>query len=228
MCLAFSFPACLGDRSLSLAGKWRFALDRADAGVGERWFERALTGTVKLPGSLPAQGIGDDVTVDTKWTGGIVDRSWFTAPEYAKYRQPGNIKVPFWLQPDKYYAGAAWYQRDFEIPEGWRGKRVVLSLERAALGNARVGGRQAIGSNNSAFRRRTNTTWASSPPGKHTLTIRVDNRMIVDVGENSHCISDHTQGQLERHRRQHQPARHGPVWIDDFRCIPDIGKQSAT
>ena len=22
--------------------------------------------------------------------------------EYAKYRQPGNIKVPFWLNPDKH------------------------------------------------------------------------------------------------------------------------------
>jgi len=31
-------------------------------------------------------------------------------------------------------------------------------------------------------------------PGKHTLTIRVDNRMVLDVGENSHSISDHTQG----------------------------------
>ena len=57
---------------LSLAGVWRFQLDRNDAGIKERWFERALPDEVTLPGSLPAQGIGDDVTVDTKWTGGIV------------------------------------------------------------------------------------------------------------------------------------------------------------
>ena len=31
-------------------------------------------------------------------------------------------------------------------------------------------------------------------PGPHRLTIRVDNRMIVDVGENAHSVSDHTQG----------------------------------
>ena len=87
--------------SNSLAGRWRFQLDRDNTGMQEKWFQRALPDKVKLPGSLPAQGIGDDVTVETKWTGDIVDKSWFTAPEYAKYRQPGNVKVPFWLQPER-------------------------------------------------------------------------------------------------------------------------------
>ena len=105
-------------------------MDRATLASGERWFERSLPDKIKLPGSLPAQGIGDDIAVETKWTGDIVDKSWFTAPEYAPYRQPGNIKVPFWLQPEKYYAGAAWYQRDMDIPRSWKGKRVVLTLER--------------------------------------------------------------------------------------------------
>ncbi|MCI0491770.1 MAG: hypothetical protein L0Z07_02405, partial [Planctomycetes bacterium] len=74
-----------------LAGEWRFQLDHADVGIQERWFDLALQQKITLPGSLPAQGIGDDVTVDTKWTGSIVDRSWFTAPQYAKYREPGNV-----------------------------------------------------------------------------------------------------------------------------------------
>jgi hypothetical protein len=95
--LLLFLPVCLGGQSFSLAGKWRFALDRADAGITERWFERALAGTVKLPGSLPEQGIGDEVAVDTQWTGGIVDRSFFTDPQFAKYREPGHIKLPFWL-----------------------------------------------------------------------------------------------------------------------------------
>ena len=121
--------AAQSDR-ISLAGQWRFQLDRGNAGIQEQWFERSLPDKIKLPGSLPAQGIGDDVSVETKWTGDIVDKSWFTAPEYAKYRKPGNIKVPFWLQPEKYYVGVAWYQRDIEIPPDWQGKRVVLTLER--------------------------------------------------------------------------------------------------
>jgi len=55
--------------SLSLAGKWRFQLDRADAGVTERWFDRSLGGRIKLPGALQNQGFGDDITVETRWMG---------------------------------------------------------------------------------------------------------------------------------------------------------------
>jgi hypothetical protein len=47
-------------------------------------------------------------TVDTVWTGDIFDPSYFTEERYEKYRQPGQIKLPFWLQPDKRYIGPAW------------------------------------------------------------------------------------------------------------------------
>ena len=113
---ACSAPAAADPAVLSLAGRWRFQLDRTDAGLAERWFTRTLPGTIQLPGTLPLQGIGDPVTLETKWTGGIVDRSWFDAPAYAPYRQPGHVKVPFWLQPETTYAGPAWYQREFTVP----------------------------------------------------------------------------------------------------------------
>ena len=68
---------------ISLAGQWRFQLDRGNAGIREAWCERSLPDKIRMPGSLPAQGIGDDVSVETKWMGDIVDKSWFTAPVYA-------------------------------------------------------------------------------------------------------------------------------------------------
>ena len=126
--------------SFPLAGTWRFQLDRADVGVSERWFERALTERIQLPGALQNQGFGDDISTNTAWTGGSVVEQWLKLPQYEKYRQPGNVKLPFFLQPEKHYVGAAWYQRDIEIPAGWQGRRVVLTLERAALGNAGVAG----------------------------------------------------------------------------------------
>ena len=39
------------------------------------WFEERLPGRVELPGSLQAQGLGDEVTVDTEWTASIQERS---------------------------------------------------------------------------------------------------------------------------------------------------------
>ena len=86
--------------------------------------------TVKLPGSMAENGKGDEVTLKTNWTGDIIDKSYYTEKKYEKYRQPGNIKIPFWLKPVKYYKGAAWYQKEIEIPAGWKGKRIVLFLER--------------------------------------------------------------------------------------------------
>lgn len=107
------------DPAVSLAGPWRFQLDRADVGITEHWFAKTLPDQVRLPGTLTEQGIGDDIATNTPWIAGLLNRAWFTAPEYEKYRQPGNSKVPFFLQPEKYYAGAAWYQRDLEIPAAW-------------------------------------------------------------------------------------------------------------
>ena len=72
-------------QSLSLAGAWRFQLDRADAGLNERWFERRLPEKIKLPGSLPEQGIGDAPSLDTKSIDGVKDPKWFQNPEYAPY-----------------------------------------------------------------------------------------------------------------------------------------------
>jgi len=81
-------------RSVSLAGEWGFMIDSLDRGIKESWFNIPFTDSVKLPGSMAENGKGDEVKVNTQWTGDIVDRSYFTDKKYEKYRQPGNIKIP--------------------------------------------------------------------------------------------------------------------------------------
>ena len=88
-------------QTVSLAGQWRFQLDREDQGVGGKWFDRVLPDTARLPGTLAEQGIGDAPSLDTKWTGGIQKPNWFQQPELAKYAEPGNFKFPYWLTPEK-------------------------------------------------------------------------------------------------------------------------------
>ena len=213
--------------SISLAGDWRFALDRADEGMAQNWPATSLPANIRLPGSLPEQGIGDPVTTNTVWTGGIVDRSWFSAPEFAPYRQPGNLKIPFWLQPDTYYAGLAWFQREVVVPAGWSGRRVVLSLERPHWETRVWLDGHFLGLNDSLSTPHE-YDFGSIPPGKHTLTIRVDNRRIVDVGENSHSISDHTQGNwngiVGDLRLQSTPL----VWLADLQVYPHVSTKSVT
>lgn len=104
---------------IDLSGSWTFSTDSMD------WSR-----VIELPGSMASNGLGEDIAVGTDWTGGIVDSSYFFKPSYAKYREAGNIKVPFWLQPVKYYKGKAWYQKEVVIPDSWEGKDISLFLER--------------------------------------------------------------------------------------------------
>src|ERR1700677_2229081 len=117
----------------SLAGTWRFSLDRDDSGVKRGWFTRDLDATTRiaLPGILQAQGYGDDVSVDTAWVAALPrDMAWYKLPQYAAYTKPGHVLVPYLSQPVKHYLGVAWYQRDVVVPAAWKGKRVALHLER--------------------------------------------------------------------------------------------------
>ncbi|MPZ16811.1 MAG: glycoside hydrolase [Luteitalea sp.] len=207
---------------VSLAGTWRFELDRDDRGILEHWYRRSLSQQIALPGVLQAQGFGDDVTPATEWTGQVVDRSYFTAPEYEPYRRPGNIKIPFWLQPDKHYVGPAWYQRDIEIPEPWRGQQVVLTLERPHWQTLVWIDDRIIGSNDSLSTPHVYDLGRTLEPGKHRLTVRVDNRLIVDVGVNSHSVSDHTQSNWNGVAGRIELAATPAVWIDDLQLYPDV------
>ncbi|HSD67882.1 MAG TPA: glycosyl hydrolase family 18 protein, partial [Vicinamibacteria bacterium] len=206
---------------IPLSGVWRFELDPADEGLAAFWEKRALSGRIRLPGVLQAQGLGDDVTVDTRWTGQIVDRSFFTSPRYEPYRRPGNVKVPFWLQPDKHYVGPAWYERDVVVPPEWKGRRVVLRLERPHWQTIAWLDGNLVGSNDSLSTPHEHDLGALAP-GPHRLTVRVDNRLVVDVGLNSHSVTDHTQGNWNGIVGRIELRAGSPVWIEDLQVTPHV------
>ena len=212
---------------LSLAGPWRFRLDPDDEGVRATWYARALPETIRLPGSLQEQGFGHGVTVETRWTGGIKDRSWFNADRYAPYREPGHVKVPFWLQPEKHYVGAAWYQRTVAVPEAWKRKRVVLFLERCHWTTTVWVDDAKVGSGDSLSVPHVYGLTEYLDPGEHRLTVRVDNRMHVAVGVNAHSVSDHTQSNWNGITGRIELRVTDPVWIDDVQVYPDVAKKTA-
>ncbi len=192
--LAFSCQKTVVQQKIDLAGTWNFALDPEDKGFAESWFKQVLTDTLSLPGSLTSNGIGDEITLKTPWIGQIVDSSFYKNPEYAKFREPGNIKIPFWLQPVKYYKGAAWYQKDVSIPEDWNGQFVELFLERCHWESRLWVDDNEIGMQNSLGTPHKYDLSNFLSPGKHRLTLCIDNRVKdFDPGVNSHSISDHTQ-----------------------------------
>ena len=117
-------------RTRSLEGFWRFELDAADAGLKQEWFKRNLRGRIRLPGILQSQEYGSPISTTTPWVLSLYDRFWYLREEYKAYTEPGKVKVPFLSQPQRHYIGAAWFQRDVQIPLNFSGRRVVLTLER--------------------------------------------------------------------------------------------------
>ncbi len=210
---------------ISLAGTWRFELDRADVGVNERWFNRALPDQLQLPGSLQERGFGDEISTNTVWTGSLNERSWFTADRYAPYRQPGNVKVPFWLQPEKSYVGVAWYQRDIDIPKSWQGRRLVVQFERAHWGTTLWLDDQKIGSRDALGTPHEYDLGTAITPGRHQLTLRVDNRQLIAVGADAHSITDHTQGNWNGVAGRLELVATDPLWFDQVRVFPNAAKR---
>ncbi len=207
--------------AIDLSGSWSFRLDRDDRGLTDAWWRQTLSDRIRLPGALQAQGFGDDVTVDTQWTGQIVDRSWFTAPEYAKYRQAGQRQDALLAPARQALRGAAWYQRDVDVPATWQGKRLVLSLERPHWETRVWLDGRAVGSNNSLSTPHVYDLGTSVAPGKH----RLDDPRRQPAGRRRgrqlpQRDRPHAE-QLERHRGAHAALRPPSRWASTIsRSIP--------
>lgn len=208
---------------INLSGEWNYRLDPDDTGIKQKWFSQHIEGKLQLPGSLTTNGIGNDITVNTPWIGSIADSSYFKKDEYKQYREPGNIKVPFWLQPVKYYKGAAWYQKTIDIPVHWKESVMEVFIERVHWETTLWVDTLKIGTQNSLGTPHQYILKNSLKPGRYTITIRVDNRVKdVNVGQNSHSISDHTQsnwnGMIGRLEVRARPA----TFLSDIKIYPDL------
>jgi len=206
--------------SESLAGTWRFALDPKDQGIPEKWFARDLDGKIRLPGVLQAQGFGDPISTTTPWVLGLCDHHWFLRADYQSHTKPGSVKVPFTAQPPRHYLGPAWYQRDIEIPPGWQDRRVVLFLERTRWETQVWLDDKPVGTNNSLITPHE-FDLGIVKPGRHRLTIRVDNRMILPYRPDAHAVSDSLAGTWNGIVGAIELRSTPPVWLDDVRVYPD-------
>jgi hypothetical protein len=175
---------------LDLSGSWRFALDAPDLGLKCQPDQWEFPDVIKLPGILTAQGFGDAPTFKTAWTGD----GWRYPQMFKEWQADANFKFPFFLQAPRHYVGPAWYQRDIDIPEDWKGGGAVLHLERVHwhsicwIDGREVGKGDSLGTPHEF-------ELGNLTPGRHVLTLRIDNRIgEVNVGPLSHSVTDHTQG----------------------------------
>lgn len=141
------------DNTISLAGRWSVYLDstsRLEVPTRQTHNYQYIT----LPGTLDQAKIG---TINT------------VAPAI-------NNNVMSSLTRKYEYLGVAWYQKEVIIPVEWKGKKISFDLERVLwqstvyVDNHRVGtANSLVGSHEYEL-----SKWLS--PGKHIISIAVDNR----------------------------------------------------
>lgn len=216
------------NQKIDLSGTWLFEIDRQDVGQKEKWFARKLSDKIYLPGSMAENRKGDEVTLKTDWTASIYDSSFFFNPRLEKFRQPGNLKIPFWLTPVKYYVGPAWYQREVIVPKNWKDERIQLYLERPHTESRLWINGLEVGMQNSLTVPHVFDVTQYLKTGKNTITLCIDNRTKdIDVGKDSHSITDQTQGNwngvVGRMELQTTPA----TYINDIQVFPDVKNKKA-
>jgi Glycosyl hydrolases family 2, sugar binding domain/Glycosyl hydrolases family 2 len=181
--LATSFIfACLlssaQQNALSLEGQWNVRLDSLDKGLSSGWHNELNQNgvSIQLPGTLDEAGLGKRSDTKPELKRPIVDQ----------------------LTRKYSYVGAAWYTREIAIPEQWKGKQLFLFLERVLWKTeVWVDGKKLDQSATSLVASHNFDLTTLLTPGKHILTIRVDNRKQQDIsyGERNlaHAYTDGTQ-----------------------------------
>lgn len=199
------------NKRIDLKGSWDFQVDPDKKGVEKKLFSSRLNDTVKLPGTL------DENQKGTKSTA----QPLFDLEHLKRLTRRFN------------YTGPAWFQRDIIIPKGWADKKVTLFLERVLWESMVWIDDNKIGSQDSLVSPHVYDISEFATPGRHTLTIRIDNSYKYNIGSHSnhpdpivHSYTDETQTIWNGIIGQIFLEAKDLVCVEDVQIYPDLKKKS--
>lgn len=177
---------------IDLDGKWQFAMDTADAGIKEKWYAGVFADSIELPGTMD---LGQK---------GFPNRDTTTMRLNRLYT----------------YEGPAWYRRTILVPETFRGRHILLVLERTKSSTVWIDG-QLAGSSQLLQSPQSFDVTQLMPPGEHTIHIRIDNRLDLTPYGNVHIYSDDTQTNWNGIIGKIQLTGSSRTHISDLQVYPD-------
>ena len=198
---------------IDLSGTWQFAM-------GTKHYQDRVT----LPGSMLTNDKGEKPSLTTPWIGSIYDSSYYHNPVMAPYRRKDNIKFPFFLTPNRHYVGTAWYARKVTVPRDWKGQRVVFFMERPHIETTVfVNGQQAGHRQSLSVPHEYDITPYIIYGGDNTLEVEVYNGIDhVGVGQDSHSVTDQTQGDWNGIVGRLELQAHPMAGIIGMTTIPNV------
>ena len=148
-------------KSIDLSGAWRYRTDLDDVGIKEKNYNDILEGqNFILPGDACSNGVGTP----------------YTPPSELCYEAVRTLRPAF------EYIAPLWLQRDFVLPEEFEDKHLTLFMERVNIASDLwIDGekidRQII---EISAPHEYNLT-GRIKAGKHTITLRIDNRNLLNI-----------------------------------------------
>ena len=202
----FHVTAAAAAETLSLEGLWSFHRDDQKVGVKDRWFAGVLPAPSAGPSKIHLPGSTDE----------------------AKTGIP-NLKKPTLdgLYRPNLYAGAAWYQREVEIPAAWKGKQVTLCFERVHWVTQVWLDGKPCGEQDSLISPHRLELGTGLSPGKHLLTVCVDNSPKIDLGPFVSILYEGTQTNWNGLIGRLELRATDPVAIDNIQVYPDVDHKRA-
>jgi len=186
---------------IDLSGSWGFQLDPNDF---ERAFENSgahkdlLLDKVNLPGTTDSNQKG------IKTTNKPINR-------LSRYYE---------------YVGPAWYQKDIVIPGDWAGKSIQLFLERVLwISSVYVDGKLAGAEKSFSTPHRYDLSPVLTP-GRHRLTLCVDNRVGPEFDRWSHAFTEYTQTCWNGIVGKMELRAFNPVHFKNIQVYPDVERKS--
>jgi hypothetical protein len=181
---------------ISLQGRWQFSLDTSNVGIKDKWFASAFSETVSLPGTTDLFKKGH-LNIDST-----------TMHLSRVYR----------------YEGPAWYRRNITIPKGFQKKHIMLFLERTKSSSIWVD-HVLVGTSKILQSAQQFDVSKYLSPGKHSISIRIDNTLKLTPYGNVHIYSDDTQTNWNGILGEMFIEASAPVFINDLQVDPNIQRK---
>lgn len=184
-------------KSQDLSGNWHVWLDTNNSEINSFSFNKQKGKSVKLPATLDELEMGRKTTETDK---GRLTR---------KYR----------------YIGAAWYEKEINVPANWKGKNIELFLERVMwksdlwIDGHYISSAESLGTPH-VFQ------IGDLAPGTHKLVLKINNDMIYNIGDVGHTYTDYTQTKWNGILGRMELKAFDALKIENLKIFPNLKQKT--
>ncbi|MCC7374741.1 MAG: hypothetical protein IT581_08795 [Verrucomicrobiales bacterium] len=210
--------------TLDLGGPWRVRLDGADLGLREGWGTQGIgsKSTMLLPGTTDLAGLGSRLDTNVMLHG----EPFPVTTRFPGVKEPVRADEHGYLVRRFLHVGPAWFEREVEVPMTWDGQALSVTFERVLWRSEVWWDGRNVGTCDSLVGPHRYELGVARP-GRHRLTVRVDNRLIHNLSTITHAYGPETQSRWNGLVGALRLESRSPISIGSMRVYPAPDRRSA-